>query len=350
MAPTGKAAARMAEATDHPASTVHSRLRLRPGDTRMPDDFEPLTGLVIVDEVSMLDTSLAATMLARISPAAQILLVGDPDQLPSVGPGAVLRDLITADRLPRVHLDHVYRNEAGIAVNAARMRAGNNILSLPDCQIISAETQEAAMTQVLDCADHALLAGKSRDQVLVLTPTNDGPVGRYALNQVLQTALAEAPAGSGITQYVPSAKDPDGTVHKRSEELRPGDRVMVTRNSSELGVFNGQTGTVVEVHAQKSLDVDIDGATVNFEGENKRMLTLAYAITGHKSQGSEAPIVIAPIFPSRVLSREWLYTVMTRGKEQCILIGDVPAIQACISVQRCNERRTGLVEAIRATN
>lgn len=350
MAPTGKAAARMAEATGHPASTIHSRLRLRPGDTRMPDDFEPLTGLVIVDEVSMLDTSLAATMLERISPAAQILLVGDPDQLPSVGPGAVLRDLISADTLPRVHLDHVYRNEAGIAVNAARMRAGDNILSLPDCQIISADSQDAALLWVLDQVDHALLAGKSRDQVLVLTPTNDGPVGRYALNQVLQTALAESPAGSGITQYVPSAKDPDGTVHKRSEELRPGDRVMVTRNSSELGVFNGQTGTVVEVHAPKSLDVDIDGATVNFEGENKRMLTLAYAITGHKSQGSEAPIVIAPIFPSRVLSREWLYTVMTRSKEACILIGDVPAIQGCISVQRCNERRTGLVEAIHATN
>ena len=350
MAPTGKAAARMAEATGHPASTIHSRLRLRPGDTSMPDDFEPLTGLVIVDEVSMLDTSLAATMLGRIAQSAQILLVGDPDQLPSVGPGAVLRDFISADRLPRVHLDHVYRNEAGIAVNAARMRAGDMLLSLPDCQIINAESQETALLCVLDQVDHALLAGKSRDQVLVLTPTNDGPVGRYALNQVLQTALAEAPAGSGITQYVPSAKDPDGTVHKRSEELRPGDRVMVTRNSSELGVFNGQTGTITEVHAPKSLDVDIDGAVVNFEGENKRMLTLAYAITGHKSQGSEAPIVIAPIFPSRVLSREWLYTVMTRGKEQCILIGDVPAIQACISVRHCNERRTGLVEAIHATN
>ena len=304
MAPTGKAAARMAEATGHPASTIHSRLRLRPGDTSMPDDFEPLTGLVIVDEVSMLDTSLAATMLTRISPTAQVLLVGDPDQLPSVGPGAVLRDFISADALPRVHLDHVYRNEAGIAVNAARMRAGDNILSLPDCQIISCDEQGTALLRVVAEVQQALLSGHKRDEILVLTPTNDGPCGRYVLNGILQTELAEAPAGSGITQYVPRAKDPDGTVHKRSEELRPGDRVMVTRNSSELGVFNGQTGTVVEVHAPKSLDVDIDGAVVNFEGENKRMLTLAYAITGHKSQGTEAPIVIAPIFPSRVLSRE----------------------------------------------
>jgi exodeoxyribonuclease V alpha subunit len=103
------------------------------------------------------------------------------------------------------------------------------------------------------------------------------------------------------------------------------------------------------VTVPRSLDVEIDGNVITFAGEDKRLLTLAYAITGHKSQGSEALIVIVPVFKSRVLSREWLYTVITRARERCILIGDESAIQACISVQRCNERRTGLVEAINTT-
>ena len=151
---------------------------------------------------------------------------------------------------------------------------------------------------------------------------------------------------SGIVQYAGTSTDPDGSIRKRSEEMRIGDRVMVTKNSSELGVFNGQVGVVTDVVVPRSLDVDIDGQVITFAGEDKRLLTLAYAITGHKSQGSEAPIVIAPIFPSRVLSREWLYTVITRARERCILIGDEAAIQGCIKVQRCNERRTGLVDAL----
>jgi len=342
MAPTGKAAARMTEATGHPATTIHSRLKIVPGNAPKPDSMEPVNGLVIVDEISMLDTSLAAAMLSRISPAAQILLVGDPDQLPSVGPGAVLRDLLIANTIPRVHLDKVYRNEAGIAVNAARMRAGQNILDLPDCQIIPATSPDLALEQVLAAVSNY------RD-ALVLTPTNDGPCGRYALNALLQPMLNPGKQNSGIVQYAGSTKDPDGTIEKHQEELCLGDRVMVIRNHSELGVFNGQVGTVVDLMVPRSLDVDIDGDVITFAGEDRRLLTLAYAITGHKAQGSEAPTVIVPVFRSRVLSREWLYTVITRARERCFLIGDVQAIQSCIKVQRSNDRRTGLVEAIQRT-
>lgn len=342
MAPTGKAAARMTEATGYPASTIHSRLKITPGMSRLDGQIEPVTGLVIVDEISMLDTTIAAMMLSRISPNAQILLVGDPDQLPSVGPGAVLRDLLIANRIPRVHLDKVYRNEAGIAVNAARMRAGENILDLPDCEIISAPSQEWALVQVLARVN-------KHPDALVLTPTNDGPCGRYALNALLQPILNPGKAGSGIVQYAGSTKDPDGTVEKHQEELCLGDRVMVIRNHSELGVFNGQVGTVVDVMVPRSLDVEIDGEVIHFAGENRRLLTLAYAITGHKAQGSEAPTVIVPVFRSRVLSREWLYTVITRARERCYLIGDVQAIQSCIKVQRSQDRRTGLVDAINRT-
>lgn len=342
MAPTGKAAARMTEATGYPASTIHRRLCISPGQAGSTANMEPVNGLVIIDEISMLDTSLAAAMLSRISPAAQIILVGDPDQLPSVGPGAVLRDLLVANRIPRIHLDKVYRNEAGIAVNAARMRAGQSLLDLPDCELIAADSPEQALQQVLP-------AVSNYPDALVLTPTNDGPCGRYALNQLLQPMLNPGKIGTGIKQYAGSTKDPDGTLQKREEELCLGDRVMVIRNQSELGVFNGQTGVVVDLMVRRSLDVEIDGAVITFAGEDRRLLTLAYAITGHKAQGSEAPTVIVPVFPSRVLSREWLYTVVTRARERCYLIGDVKAIQGCIRVQRANERRTGLVDAITRT-
>lgn len=342
MAPTGKAAARMTEATGYPASTIHRRLCISPGQAGSVANMEPVNGLVIIDEISMLDTALAAAMLSRISPAAQILLVGDPDQLPSVGPGAVLRDLLVANTIPRVHLDKVYRNDAGVAINAARMRAGQSLIDLPDCELIAADGPEQALQQVL-AAVHI-----HRD-ALVLTPTNDGPCGRWVLNQLLQPILNPGKIGTGIKQYAGSTKDPDGTLQKREEELCLGDRVMVIRNHSELGVFNGQVGTVVDVMVPRSLDVEIDGEVIHFAGEDKRLLTLAYAITGHKAQGSEAPVVIAPIFRSRVLSREWLYTVITRAKERCYLIGDVQAIQGCITVQRAQDRRTGLVDAIERT-
>ena len=334
MAPTGKAAARMTEATGHPATTIHSRLRIVPGQTPS-SDFEPVTGLVIVDEISMLDTSLAAAMLSRISPAAQILLVGDPDQLPSVGPGAVLRDLLIADRIPRVHLDTVFRNDAGIAVNAARIRAGQPILDLPDCAIIAAASPDWAVAQLLSL----LHLGIVPHDALVLTPTNDGPCGRHALNALLQPILNPGCLGT---------KDPDSSAEKHEEELCLHDRVMVMRNNSELDVFNGQIGIIVDLMA-RSLDVEIDGKVISILGENKQLLTLAYAITGHKSQGSEAPVVVAPIFRSHVLSREWLYTVITRARERCYLIGDVQAIQACINVRRSQDRRTGLVAAIART-
>ena len=349
MAPTGKAAARMSQATGYPASTIHSRLKIVPGKIGTADDMEPVTGMVIVDEVSMLDTSLAAQMLSRISPAAQILLIGDPDQLPSVGPGAVLRDLIDANTLPRVHLEHVYRNEAGIATNAARMRSGQDILSLPDCELVPAESKQQALELLQDALECARTGGTAPQDILVLTPTNDGLTGRLALNQRLQEALSPSLPGTGIRQYAGTSSDPDGTIHKWQEELRVGDRVMVVRNDSQLGVFNGQVGRVLNAQIPRSLDVEIDGEVITFTGETKRLLTLAYAITGHKAQGSEAPVVIAPIFGSRVLSREWLYTVITRAKRRCTLIGDVAAMQACIGIRRTYDRKTGLVEALLRT-
>jgi exodeoxyribonuclease V alpha subunit len=359
MAPTGKAAARMTEATGWPATTIHSRLKIVPGVLDLDSDFEAVTGLVIVDEVSMLDTSLAAQLLTRLSPSAQLLLVGDPDQLPSVGPGAVLRDLISANCIPRVHLDKVYRNDAGVAVNAARIRAGESIVELGDVRLIAcpdaastqytvqellAEITGAGMTHLSDPGEHA----RPATDVLVLTPTNDKPAGRHALNALLQPLLNNAEPGSGITQSLYTPKDPDGNATKRTEELRLGDRVMVVKNDSGLGVFNGQVGQITRVALPKALTATIDGRDVLFRGPDVRLLTLAYAITGHKSQGSEAPVVIVVAQPTRVLSREWAYTCMTRARERCYFVGDLNALQQCLSIQRAAERRTGLVSRIAA--
>lgn len=344
MAPTGKAASRMTEATGWPATTIHSRLKIVPGVMDLSGDLEPVSGLVIVDEVSMLDTTLAAQLLTRLSPSAQLLLVGDPDQLPSVGPGAVLRDLIAANCIPRVHLDKVYRNDAGIAVNAARIRAGQSIVEMADVELIPTVTADdtKAYLQALLCNTVC------PTDALILTPTNDKPTGRHALNQLLQPLLNNAEPGSGITQYLASTTDPDGTVNKRSEELRLGDRVMVQKNDSDLGVFNGQVGTIIAVPTNKQVVVRIDDREVWFKGEQTRLLTLAYAITGHKSQGSEAPVVIVVVERTRVLGREWAYTCMTRARERCIFIGDMEALQGCLAVQRAAERRTGLVARVAA--
>ena len=342
MAPTGKAAARLSEATGHPASTIHSKLRLLPGDDGSDSTGEQLAGLVIVDEVSMLDTQLCAAMFARISLGAQIVLVGDPDQLPSVGPGAVLRDILSADLIPHTHLDHVYRNEAGIAVNAKRLRDGEPLLDLPDCQIMPVDSQEQAQQHVAYMLNFLLSEGVTPDDILILTPTNEGATGRIQLNALLQGLMNPAPAGSGITQYVGTAGDQDGTIGKRQEEIRQGDRVMVTRNNTQLGVFNGQVGRVTGLEGQRTILVDIDGKEIAFTGEDRRSLTLAYAITGHKAQGSEAPIVLCPVFPSKVLSREWLYTVLTRAKKMAYFIGDRSALDACVSIRKAQERRTGL--------
>lgn len=289
----------------------------------------------------MLDTVTASALLSGIGPDAHIPLVGDPDQLPSVGPGAVLRDLLAADVLTRVHLTRVFRNDAGVAINAAHIRAGEMIQSLPDCRLMQAAQPEQAQQMVVNLLVHELpKAGYSVDDVLVLCPKNDGPSGRHRLNTVLQAIYNGAQAGRGITQKIQSKEE------SIEYELRTGDKVICVKNNSELGVFNGDVGKIVRVAPPRTISAEFDGRQVTFTGADQKLLQLAYALTIHKSQGSEAPVVIAPIYFSRVLSRELLYTCLTRARKQVYLIGDAGAIQGCIHTVRISERRTGLVAAL----
>ena len=337
LAPTGKAARRMTEATNYPASTIHKKLGITPGVVGASAD--KLTGLVVCDEVSMCDTSVMASMLDGISLDAHILLVGDPDQLPSVGPGAVLRDILASDLLTRIHLTKVYRNDAGVAVNCSRIRAGENIIHLDDCQLRFALNPESARRLVLDLVRHEIPAmGYTLDDVLVLCPTNDGEAGRHRLNTDLQQFHNGSRAGTGLELKA------DGKVY----ELREGDRVIFTKNNSELGVANGETGRVTAVHSPKSITVAVEGREITLTGEDRYLVQLAYAITVHKSQGSEAPVVIVPVFHSRVLSREIIYTAISRARARCYLIGDQQAIQGCLRIVRADERRTGLQDRLAA--
>lgn len=172
----------------------------------------------------------------------------------------------------------------------------------------------------------------------MLTPQNDGPTGRHTLNRELQALLNGDQEAQGIMIV----------RGEQTIEVRHGDRVIVNSNDADLGVFNGEVGTVTGLTVPRSIEVDFSDRSVTFAGEKKRMLDLAYAITGHKSQGSQAPIVLVPVFASAVLSREWLYTAITRAQERAILIGDGAAMQSCLAIQRAADRRTTLVEAIGA--
>jgi exodeoxyribonuclease V alpha subunit len=338
MAPTGKAALRMTEATEYPATTIHRRIRLTPGASSSQVGPNALTGLVVVDEVSMLDTLVAAAVFDATAPSANLLLVGDPDQLPSVGPGAVLRDLISFAGIPHARLSKVFRNDAGIALNAARIREGEPIMCMPDCDIVSADCQEQAAIIIQE-----LIQEHGHERTLVLTPTNGGASGRIYLNEVLQDICnpGDVQDGVGVSHVDP------GTLDRSYQSIRTGDKVMVTKNDAELGVFNGQTGVVSSISPRGGIVVSLDGEVVTFKTSERNLLTLAYAITGHKSQGSEEDTVIIPVFPSRVLCREWLYTVLTRAKKRCILVGDVKAIQGAIGKVRLTERRTGLLATMR---
>lgn len=296
---------------------------------------------ILVHNCSMLDTITASAVLSGIAPSAHILLVGDPDQLPSVGPGAVLRDILATDVVPHVHLTKVFRNEAGIARAAANIRAGKEIESADDCQILEAADPDDAQDQVIGLIQRELPAhGYESSDVIVLCPTNDGASGRHILNTRLQELFNGRRRGTGIARKL-SGKDESILF-----ELRQDDRIIVTKNNTDLQVFNGDTGVIIKIASPKTLVARINDRDVTFSGADLNMVQLAYAITIHKAQGSEAPVVIVPMFKSRILDRALLYTGLTRARKQVYLVGDPNAIQGCIRVVRINERRTGLVEAI----
>jgi exodeoxyribonuclease V alpha subunit len=341
-APTGRAAKRLSEATGSDASTIHRLLEYNPAQGWGRDGDNPLEAdLVLVDEASMLDLSLADRLLDAVPEGCALVLVGDVDQLPPVGAGPMLRELLDSGICPVVRLTQIFRQ----AQRSAIVRAAHDILlnrrptpTKPgergegDLFIIRAGDPQAITDRLLETLDRMRAAyglDPKRD-VQVLTPMRRGPLGTERLNEIIQHAL-----------------NPDSGP--RLAGMRRGDKVMQLRNDYEREVFNGDLGEVVEV-TRRTLTVDMGGRRVTYEDRAVDALTLAYASTIHKVQGSEFPATIVILHGTHyvLLSRPLIYTAITRAKRLAVILGDDRALARAIhntTVQRTNCK---LAERLRA--
>lgn len=343
-APTGRAAKRLAEATGEPAQTIHRLLEWNPREGGFGRRREhPLdTDVLIVDEASMLDAPLFLHVLEALPAKAQLLLVGDADQLPSVGPGAVLADCIASEVVPVVRLRHIFRQEEAsrIVKNAHRIRAGE-MPEWPapgtDADFVfiernDAETLRSTLTTLVTERLPRKLGLDPRADVQVLVPMHRGPLGASALNAALQAALN--PDG-----------EPVGTTG-----LRVGDRVMQVRNNYDLDVFNGDLGCIEAWdEPARRATVTFDERRVAYEAGSLYELVLAYACTVHKAQGSEYPAVVVVLHGQHfvLLQRNLLYTAITRARQQVVLLGERRAVRMALDNARPQERHTQLAALLR---
>ncbi len=348
-APTGRAAKRMSEATGVPAKTLHRLLEYAPHDNsyqRNEDNPLPYQ-FVIVDEISMVDILLFYHLLKALPRNAHLLLVGDADQLPSVGPGNVLRDLLRSESIPTVRLTELFRqaSESKIIVNAHRINAGQmpstRIEAKSDFFFIAEEDPVRLQQLVLDLVQKRLPARyhfNPLSDIQVLAPMYKGPVGVTALNDELQARLNPSPPAQ---------------VEWAGHIFRVGDKVMQTRNNYDKGVFNGDVGWIRAINREQAIVkvefVEEAGPLlVEYEFHELEELTLAYAITIHKSQGSEYPVVIIPLVIQHrmLLQRNLLYTAITRAKKFCVLVGQPYALEIAVRNNRVAHRNTGLAERL----
>ncbi|MFW5803308.1 MAG: ATP-dependent RecD-like DNA helicase [Verrucomicrobiota bacterium] len=350
-APTGRAAKRLTESSRLPAKTIHRMLKWDPkkGTFVYGPDRPLKCDMLIVDEVSMLDINLAQSLFSAISPDTHVVMVGDRDQLPSVGPGAVLQDLIASGILPVTHLTHIYRQGEGsrIVVNAHTVNRGQ----MPDLAPVSNERSadffwidqedpdkvvELIAAMVCKRIPERFHVDPVRD-IQVLTPMNRGPCGADRLNAVLQNRIN------------PGNK-PAFRVGERS--FRAGDRIMQIVNNYDKDVFNGDLGQIRAVDAENhQFSVDYPQGTVQYEWNEADQVRLAYAVTVHKSQGSEFPVVVTPVLTQHyiMLQRNLVYTAMTRARRLLVMIGTRKAMAIAIGNNRPLTRHTRLAERLRQT-
>ena len=343
-APTGRAAKRLSEATGREAKTIHRLLEMKPPDGYKRDKENPLPcDVLVVDEASMIDIALANSMLKAVRPGASVVLVGDVDQLPSVGPGSVLKDIIRSGGVRTVELRRIFRQAqaSDIVKNAHRVNAGqmplikNSSAGTDFFFMQEEEPQDVAEAVVSLCKERLprFYAADPLEDIQVLCPMARGEAGSANLNAALQAALNENRAH----------------VRHGSVSFRLGDKVMQIRNNYDKNVFNGDIGRIVGVNGEEwGALIRYDGRDVAYDVTELDEIVLAYAVTVHKSQGSEYPIVVCPITTQHfmMLQKNLLYTAITRAKRAIVLVGTRKALAIAVRNKKSAERNTLLAERI----
>ena len=344
-APTGRAAKRLSEATRTPASTLHRLLQYAPDGGFAINDTKMLkAGMLVVDEASMLDCHLFLAVLRALPLTARLVLVGDVNQLPSVGPGNVLGDLLQSGALPSTELTHIYRQaqESMIVVNAHRINQGQFPLhspkAAPEADFFWIEQDDSTRVQemILRMVCERIPAGYGldpRQDIQVLTPMHKGEVGTQQLNALLQQRL-----------------NPNGREFAVGfRKLRVGDRVLQTRNNYDKDVFNGDLGWIASVDMEEGQAVvAFDGRDVTYELTEMDELNLAYAVSVHKSQGSEYPAVVMPLLTQHflLLQRNLIYTGLTRARRLAVILGGKKALAIGLKNATARTRYTNLAHRI----
>ena len=347
-APTGRAAKRMSEATGKEAKTIHRLLEYNPQEGCNRNADNPLEGdVLIVDECSMIDLMLMYFLVKAIPPHMRLVMVGDTDQLPSVGAGNVLRDIILSKVVPVVRLTRIFRQaqSSRIVMNAHAINQGrfpdiSNGLQTDFFFLPQSDAETVVKDIVALVRDRLPRAYKVRSsQIQVLSPMQRGTLGTVNLNRALQEALN--PGKGGLVR---------GAV-----SFRRGDRVMQLKNNYDKDVYNGDMGHIVSIdREEQSLKVSFDGREVDYDGSDLDELTLSYATTIHKSQGSEFPIVVMPVLMAHfvMLQRNLIYTGITRAKKICVLVGETKALNTAIrnvsSLQRYTRLSQRLAEMVKS--
>ncbi len=347
-APTGRAAKRMAEQTGLEARTIHRLLEIDPRNGGFQrDEANPLDAdLVVIDETSMVDVPLMHALLKAVPERAALILVGDVDQLPSVGPGQVLADVIASGRVPVARLTEIFRQaaESRIVTSAHRVNTGRLPEAPPrgepsDFHTVEIDEPEAGLDTLVELVARRIPRRFGLDparDIQVLTPMIRGTMGSRNLNHRLQAVLNP---------------DPPALVERFGWRFAPGDRVMETRNDYDRDVFNGDLGTVAALdRAEEALSVDFDGRLVVYPFAELDTLVPAFATTIHKAQGSEYPAVVIPLVTQHrtMLARNLLYTGLTRGRRLVVLVGQKRAIRMAVQDGTVRRRWTKLREWLEA--
>jgi exodeoxyribonuclease V alpha subunit len=343
-APTGRAAKRMSEATGHAAKTIHRLLAFSAahGGFQKSEDNPLACELLIIDEASMIDTLLMHHLLKAVPPDATLILVGDVNQLPSVGPGSVLKDIIASQAVVTVQLNEIFRQakQSRIVVNAHRINSGKTPMadnaSDGDFFFIQRDSPEDALSTIITVVNERLprLGYDPLNDIQVLTPMHRGLLGAGNLNQRLQDALNPG----------------EDRIARGDRRFRLNDKVMQIRNNYDKDVFNGDIGRITAITGElQQLIVDFDGRAVVYDFSDLDEMVLAYGVSVHKSQGSEYPAVVMPVMTQHyvMLQRNLIYTAVTRGRRMVVLVGTRRALAIAVNTNKTEKRFTRLDERLR---